>query len=141
MLDLAAGIEVRNYGLRRAGDPRSLLESLKMIFPLAMVAGALSFYVWVRGQVIQVGYQSQRLKAQEEELLQTKQHLVLEEQTLKDPRWLEAAARKNLNMAALEPCQVIPAPLFESWDTSSYKTPGPKKLFEPMEPEKPTALN
>jgi len=141
MLDLAAGIEVRNYGLRKASDPQSLLESLKMILPLTMVAGALSFYVWVRGQVIQVGYQSQRLKAQEEELLQTRQQLVLEEQTLKDPKWLEAAARKNLGMAVVKPYQVIPAPLFENWDTSSSKTPGPGKPFELSEPEKPTALN
>jgi cell division protein FtsL len=141
MLDLAEGVEDRNYGLRRAGAARSLLEALQIVLPVAMIAAALTFYVWVRGRLVQAGYQAERLQAQEEELLETGRRLLLEEQTLKDPDRLEAAARDRLGLISIRPWQVIPAPLLDRWDTSSSREPGPAKSNRFPEPEKASAFN
>ncbi len=141
MLDLAAGIEARNYGLRKSGDPRSVLEYLKIIGPLFLIAGALAFHVWVRSQNIQLGYRSQELSTRERELSQIRQQLILEQRTLEDPEWLEAIARTSLGMIILRPNQIIPAPLPVNWDTSKSETPRSGKLLRPSEPAKPPELN
>jgi cell division protein FtsB len=141
MLDLAAGIEARNYGLRTSGDPRSVLEYLKVIWPLFVIAGALAFHVWVHSQSIQVGYWSQELNAQERELSQAGQQLMLQQRTLEDPKWLEAIARRSLGMITLRPNQIIPAPPSMNWDTSKSETPGSGRLLRPFEPGKPSAFN
>jgi cell division protein FtsL len=139
MLDFAAGIEAKNYGLRKTTDFRSLLESLKFVLPFVAIAAAFSFHVWVRSQNIHLGYQSQQLNAQAEELQQIRQQLILEEQTLKDPRSLEAVARKNLGLVLLRPSQIIPPPLENlsrgGADSlalqTSTRSAGPKKPFAP----------
>lgn len=141
MLDLAAGVEARNYGLRRTGGARSLLQSIQIVWPAAIIAAALTFSVWVRGRLIQAGYQAERLKAQEEEMLETARQLLLEEETLMDPARLEAAARSRLGMIVVKPYQVMPAPVYDRWDAVSSKLPGPSKSLEPSGPEKASALN
>ncbi len=140
MLDLAAGIEARNYGLRRATDVRNLLELLKIVLPLMAIAAVLSIHIWVDSQSIHIGYQSQQLKAQEERLLQIQQQLVLEEQILKDPELLEAIARNDLGMILLPANKVILAPS-ENWDQSSSVTPALEHISRPSEPKKPSAFN
>ena len=69
MLDFAAGIEAKNYRLRKTSDLQTLLDSLKILFPLVVIAGALSFHVWIRSQNIQVGYENQQLINQAEDLI------------------------------------------------------------------------
>jgi cell division protein FtsL len=140
MLDLAAGIEERNYGLRRTTDPRALMESLRIVLPFVVIAGALSFHIWVRSQSIYIGYQNQQLNAQEEELLQIRQQFILEEQTLKDPQWLEAIARKDLGMVILQPNQIIPPPL-ENWNAGHSGTPELGNLIHSSEPKRSSAFN
>ncbi|MEJ2082725.1 MAG: cell division protein FtsL, partial [Acidobacteriota bacterium] len=63
-----------------------------------VIACALSFHIWVRSKSIQVGYQNQQLTSQEVDLLNDQRQLVLEEQTIKDPKALEIAALGELNM-------------------------------------------
>jgi cell division protein FtsL len=119
MIDFASGIEAKNYGLRNTSDPRSLFESMKTLLPLVAIAGILSFHVWVRSQNIQIGYESQKLLTQKEELQNVQNQLILEEQTLKDPRSLEILARRDLGMVMLPVDRVIMAPASDNWDTSA----------------------
>ena len=98
MLDFADGIESKNYGLRKTSDLLTLWDSLKILLPLAVIACALSFHIWVRSKSIQVGYQNQQLTSQEVDLLNDQRQLVLEEQTIIDPKALEIAALGELNM-------------------------------------------
>jgi cell division protein FtsL len=140
MLDFAAGIETKNYGLRKTTDLRSLLESLRVVLPFVVIAGAFSFHIWVHSQNIHLGYQSQQLNAQAEELLQIRQQFILEEQTLKDPRWLEAVARKNLGLVLLRPSQIIPPPL-ENLSNGGAETLALETSSRSAEPKKPSALN
>ena len=121
MVDLAVGIESRNYGLRKTIEPKALWESLKIILPLVIIAGALSFYIWIQSQSINIGYQSQQLTVQEEELLRTQQQLILEEETVKNLATLEKIARNELGMVSLKASQIIPAP-FEDLDAIGSET-------------------
>ena len=109
MLDLAAGFENRNYGLRRSADLRILSKSLAVVFPLLAVAGSLFLYLWVGGQNIQTGYQLQRLQLKEKELLNIHRQFIIEEQILKNPEKLNAMAQADLGMFLLQPDQIIPA--------------------------------
>jgi cell division protein FtsL len=109
MLDLAAGFEDRNYGLRRSTDLRILLKPLVVVFPFLAVAGSLFLYLWVGGQNIQTGYQLQRLQLKETELLNVRRQIIIEEQILKNPEKLNAMAQADLGMFLLQPNQIIPA--------------------------------
>ncbi len=110
MVDLAIGTAARNYGLRKRTEPGALCESLKVILPLAVIAGALSFHIWVQSQSINIGYQSQQLTIQEQESLRIRQQLILEEETAKNLASLERIARNELGMVRLTAAQIIPAP-------------------------------
>ncbi len=122
MLDLAAGMEHRNFALRKTPDLQTLSESLKIVLPLAMIACALCFHIWIRGQNVHIGYQSQQLKEQEQNLLRIQQHIIVEEQALLDPKSLDELARNKLGMIILPIDRIIPAPL-ETWDTTSTTIP------------------
>ena len=98
MLDFADGIESKNYGLKKTSDLSTLWDSLKILLPLAVIACALSFHIWVRSKSIQVGYQNQQLINQERDLSNDQKQLILEEQTIKDPKSLEIIALGELNM-------------------------------------------
>ena len=140
MLDLAAGIEDRNYGLKKTTDPRTLLESLKIVLPLMALAGALSFQIWARSQSINIGYESLQLSLQEKELERFRQQLILEEQILKNPRSLEAIARNNLGMRPLGQDQIITSPV-ENWDVSNSETLALGNPSLPSAPKNPSAFN
>ena len=116
MLDFAAGIEAKNYGLRKTSDLRTLLDSLKILCPLVVIAGALSFHIWIGSQNIQIGYENQELIRQEEELLDLKKELILEEQTLKDLRTLEALALGEMGMIVPSADQIILSARPDEWD-------------------------
>lgn len=109
MLDLAAGFENRNYGLRRSSDLRIVIKSLMTVVPFIAVAGCLSIYLWIGGQRIQVGYQLQQLHLQEQELLNIRRQIIIAEQILMDPERLHAEAQMDLGMSPLQPNQIIPA--------------------------------
>ncbi len=53
-----------------------LSELMRIIVALAMVAGALLFYSWIRSQIVNTGYESQRLFAEEESLMRAHERLV-----------------------------------------------------------------
>jgi cell division protein FtsL len=107
MTDWADGIETRNYGIKCVIDARMLSEFVRTIVCLALVAGALLFYLWVRSQIINIGYESQKLFAAEEDLLRTQQNLRLEEESLTRPERIDDIARNQLGMIPLSPTQLI----------------------------------
>ena len=74
---------------------------------LALVAGALLFYSWVRNQIVHTGYENQSLFAAEESLLRVQERLALEEETLCHPERIDIIARNDLGMAPLHPSQLI----------------------------------
>lgn len=107
MTDWADGIETRNYGIKNELDVHMLSELMRIVAALAVVAGALLFYSWIRSQIVNTGYESQRLFAEEESLLRTNQGLVLEKETLKNPERIDTIARNDLGMMPLHPYQII----------------------------------
>jgi len=74
------------------------------------IAGVLSFYLWIRSQMINIGYQSQQFTTKEETLKRAQGMLILEEQTLKNPERLDAIARTDLGMIPLRTNQLISRP-------------------------------
>ncbi len=107
MMDLACEIETRNYCIRHKTDPRILMELLRTILSIALVAGVFLFYSWIRSQIVNIGYENQRLLEAEESLLRIQQSLILEEETLKSPERIDAIARNQLGMTTLRPHQLI----------------------------------
>jgi cell division protein FtsL len=107
MTDWADGIETRNYGIKNELDVPMLSELMRIIGALAMVAGALLFYSWIRSQIVNTGYESQGLFAEEEALMRTHQRLVLDKEYLKNPERIDTIARNELGMAPLHPYQII----------------------------------
>jgi cell division protein FtsL len=110
MTDWADGIETRNYGIKREFDGRMFSEFLRTFLSLALVAGALVFYSWVRNQIISTGYQGQNLFGEEELLLRAEKMLVLEEEMLRNPERIDVIARNDLGMTPLHPRQLIMTP-------------------------------
>lgn len=106
MTDWVGGMESRNHDVTRATDSRNLAELLRTVLFLAVVAGVLTFYLWARGQIIHIGYQNQQVVAEEKSLLREQGHLLLEEQTLKNPERIDAIAR-NLGMVPIRANQLI----------------------------------
>lgn len=111
MRDWAAGIETRNYGIKREIDAGMLSELMRTIAALVLMAGALLFYSWVKSQIISTGYESQDLIKLEESLLRAQKRLILEEETLRNPERIDLIARNQLKMEPLHPNQLILSPL------------------------------
>jgi len=107
MTDWADGIETRNYGIKNELDVPMLSDLMRIIAALAVVAGALLFYSWIRSQIVNTGYESQSLFVEEESLLRTHQRLVLDKEVLKNPERIDTIARAELGMAPLHPSQVV----------------------------------
>ncbi len=121
MRDWADGIETRNYGIKSRTDGRVLGELVRALAALALVAGSLLFYSWVRSQIVETGYKTQRLLTAEETLLRTERKLVLEEETLTNPERIDLIARNDLGMSPLHPNQLIVPPL-QDVDGSGFNT-------------------
>lgn len=107
MTDWADGIQERNYGIRNEINANVLSEMMGVIIPLAAIAGVLLSYSWIRSQIINTGYESQQLFAQEQSLLRTKKSLALEEETLRNPERIDLIARLELGMTPLRAHQVV----------------------------------
>jgi cell division protein FtsL len=107
MTDWADGIEIRNYGIKNEIDVHVLSELMRIIISLAIVAGALLFYSWIRSQIVNTGYETQNLFAAEQSLLRTQKSLMLEEEILRNPERIDTIARADLGMTPLRPGQII----------------------------------
>ena len=140
MLDFAAGIESKNYGLRKTSDLRTLLDSLKILLPLVMIAGALSFHIWICSQNIQIGYQSQQLTYEEEDLMDNQKQLILEEQTFKDLKRLETLALGEMGMIIPPADRIIISTAPEDWDLGNSEALALGNLSTP-EMKAPSAFN
>jgi len=121
MRDWADGIETRNYGIKSELDAHMLSEFVRTIASLALIAGALLFYSWVRSQLIETGYKTQKLFTTEETLLRTEQKLILEEETLTNPERIDLIARTDLGMTPLRPNQLI-IPQLRDMERSAFNT-------------------
>jgi cell division protein FtsL len=107
MTDWADGIETRNYGIKSELDGSMFSELRRTIIPLAMIAGALLFCLWVRSEIVNTGYESQSLFRKEAELVRRQKSLMLEKQTLVNPERIDFIARNDLGMTPLRPSQFI----------------------------------
>jgi len=114
MVDLAEGMESRNYRFRYRTDPRCLWDLLAMSLSLLMVAGTLVFCIWVSFQIVDIGYSMQELQREEEKLRKALQTLDLEEDTLKQPQAIDAIARGELGMSPMKINQILPPASLES---------------------------
>ena len=139
MQDLAGNIESRNYGIKLRTDGRSLFDLLCIIVSIGALAGVLCFYLWVRLQITDMGYEAQRLRREQESLARTAKNLIAEEQVLKDPGRIDAIARLELGMLPLRPYQVVPAGLSVEDIASPVKVALAKTRSS--EAEKPSANN
>jgi cell division protein FtsL len=77
----------------------------------ALSAGAAALaHVWVRLQVVELGYEIAREKAAADQLAMTNARLRIEVEGLKTPARIEQLAKKDLKMAAPDPdrIRVIP---------------------------------
>jgi cell division protein FtsL len=110
MNDWAAGLETRNYGINSRINTGILFDLLRTMIIASLIAGALLFFSWVRSQIINTGYESQKLFTLEESLLRTQKKLILEEATLRNPEYIDKLARTELNMVPLRPNQIIMTP-------------------------------
>ncbi len=108
MVDLAPGVEAKNYGLSRRLEPKTLFELFKVILPLVLIACVLSFHVYVRAESIRMGYERQRFGEQMEKLRNARRQLLVQEQLLQDPRLMDSMARNDLGMIILHANQFIP---------------------------------
>jgi len=107
MMDWAGDIEARNYGIKRRTDRRNLVDLLRIIGSLLMVAGVLLFYAWVRSNIVDIGYEEQSLQAAEKSALRTQANYILEEQTLKNPQRIDGIARLELGMVLARTNQLV----------------------------------
>jgi len=111
MTDWADSIVLRNNGIKCVIDARILSDLLRNIISLVMIAGALLFYSWTRGQIVEKGYETQKLFKIEESLLDMQKQLIAEEEMLTDPRRIDFIATRDLGMTRLHPNQLILPPM------------------------------
>jgi cell division protein FtsL len=107
MTDWADGIEGRNWGIKRRTDSRHLRDLLLGLLPVLVLAGVPFFHSWVRSRIVDMGYQVQRLRVEEETLLLKEKAYILEEATLKSPQRIDEIARTDLGMMPIQPNQLI----------------------------------
>ncbi len=119
MVDLAEGVEARNRRIRRRTDRKSLVEMLATTLSLLMIAGALLFCLWVRSEVVNVGYALHQLEEQEEALIATQHNLETEEETLKQPSRIDLIAIEELGMSRVRVNQILPPAILPSQLPSS----------------------
>jgi hypothetical protein len=109
MTDWADGIEIRNNGIKCVIDARIVSELLRIIISLGLIAGALLYYSWVRTEIVETGYEIQRLNEAEKALIDEQQKLVLTEEILTRPERIEEFATSR-GMNKLHPSQLIMPP-------------------------------
>lgn len=108
MVDLAGGMEDRNYCIRRRADRQNLTDLMFTTLSLIVIAGASLVCLWVRLQMVEIGYQMQALQESEERLSRARSALILEEETLKHPEQIDRIARIQLGMNRVRLNQLLP---------------------------------
>ncbi len=108
MRDWAEGDEVRNYRISRLAGLRSLREAVGVVLLLAVIAGLLFSYIWIRGQISAVAHQDQQVRSEMDALLRARGRLISEEQALKNPERIDAIARAELGMVPIGVNQILP---------------------------------
>jgi hypothetical protein len=73
-------------------------------------------------------------------LLRNREHLLVAEQIVENPKWIEEAAQNSLGMIIVRQDRIILAPI-DNWDISSSKNALLGNLIRPDEPRKPYSLN
>lgn len=111
MTDWADGIEINNNGIKCVIDSRILSELLRTIITLGLIAGALFFYSWVRSQIVNIGYETQKLFEVEEKLKDVQNSLIAQEETLTSPKRIYDIATRDLGMKKMRPNQMIIPPV------------------------------
>jgi cell division protein FtsL len=111
MADWAGSMEARNYGIKRVSDSRYLTELLRLITPVAILAGLIYFHLWIRSQIVHLGYEQQQLEATADALRRAERNLILEEEMLKNPDRIDGIARNELAMTPLRPNQIMASPI------------------------------
>jgi hypothetical protein len=140
MLDLAMGTETKNYGLKRGPNPQVVWGCIRMLAPAVAVACAFSFHLWVRAQIVQIGYQTHRLDAQIEGLLDEQRQLVVLEQIWKDRALQQALSGRDPYLIILPVYSTTPGQV----EQSHTGRPGNSKiggLTHNPDPPKPTLMN
>jgi len=107
MTDWSAGAETRNYRIPHRTDARNLADLLVSMLCVLVIAAALVGYLWAQSQIVSAGYRIQQLKETEDTLIRLRNNLVLEEETLKQPKRIDDIARNLLEMEPLQPNQLI----------------------------------
>jgi cell division protein FtsL len=140
MMDWAEEIESRNYGIKRKTDRRNLTDLLRIIASLLMIGGVFLFYAWVRSQIVEIGYEEQRLQTLEKDSLRTQANYILEEQTLKNPERIDGIARNELGMVLVRTNQLV-APQIQDAQAGESTAVAMAKPAGIEGPRKPAATN
>ena len=96
--------------LRTRRTERERRWSRRLALTVGIVLAASLVLVWVRLQVVHIGYELSAARQLERKLEEERRELELEIATLTSPRRLEARARMRLGMQAPVPGQVVSPP-------------------------------
>lgn len=111
MTDWADSMEIRNNGIKCIIDSRLLAELMRTLVSVGLIAGAFFFHSWVRSRIVDAGYETLELYAVEQKLLDIRQNLIAEEETLTNPARIDKIATRDLGMTKLQPGQLILPPV------------------------------
>ena len=97
-----------NLALGMGGEGKRLSQDIK---PILLIGGilliGLLFYVWQHIQVVHLGYQIERLRAEQLHLVQEGKAMRVELARLRSLKRVEEVARRELGMVHPSPGQVI----------------------------------
>ena len=141
MMDLAGGIEARNYGIKRRTDRRNLADLLTITLSVLLIGGVLLFYAWTRSQIVDMGYEEQSLEAQERNILRLQNNLILEEETLKNPARIDSIARNDLGMVLVRTNQLVAPQLQDAQASGATDIAMANPAPAAVEPQKNPATN
>jgi len=93
----------------RARGPAVALPVLRTALPVLVVAGLTVVFIWSRTRAMSAAYELAEAKQAHDQLGRLQRQLLLEVETLRQPRLLEAWARKHHDMAPPAPGAVLAA--------------------------------
>lgn len=140
MIDLAMGVESRNYSLKRGSDLVTILGFLKNVVPLFVIACVLSFQLSIRARNIQIGYQTQQLKKQAEKLEQNRKQVALEAQIRRSMEMRDLLSRKDPHSIILRANPPIPHQ-FDNRASNGWSNPERETLARLSGPQRGSVLN
>jgi cell division protein FtsL len=111
-----ANVQVRKTGAPKAGRPdrsarkQRRRQNLAVASLAVCLVGVALLHVWLRLQVVHMGYVLSTTSKLQNQLEQERRELTVELATLTSPDRLEAMARKRLGLAPPEKGQVIVLP-------------------------------